>query len=83
MYKKKKKSTRGVPDLTELIPDYAFLCGERWFVVYNARKLSQMSEKTYQNFNFNNHTLFISIYWYRIFTNAIIKSRWYNLPRYL
>ncbi|WP_426605669.1 hypothetical protein [Spiroplasma endosymbiont of Glossina fuscipes fuscipes] len=42
-----------------------------------------MSEKTYQNFNFNNHTLFISIYWYRIFTNAIIKSRWYNLPRYL
>ncbi|KAF0850557.1 MAG: hypothetical protein EIB84_07240 [Spiroplasma poulsonii] len=80
---RKLRTSGGTLDLTELIPDYAFLCNERWFVIYRARKLRQMSEKTYQNFNFNNHTLFIGSYWYRIFTNGIIKSRWYNLPRYL
>ncbi|WHQ37252.1 hypothetical protein [Spiroplasma sp. SV19] len=80
---KKLKATGGKLDLTELIPNYAFLCGERWFVVYSATKLHQMSKNTYQNFNFNNHTLFIGIYWYRIFTNGIIKSRWYNMLCYL
>ncbi|WP_425379846.1 hypothetical protein [Spiroplasma endosymbiont of Stenodema calcarata] len=77
----KLESTNRTLDLNELIPDYSFYCGERWFVIYSIAKLGRMSRTTYQNFNFRNYTLLIGLYWYHIFTNGIIKSRWYNILR--
>ncbi|KAI93139.1 hypothetical protein [Spiroplasma melliferum] len=68
-------------DLSELIPDYAFVCNSTWFALYSIKKIQRMRTNTIRNLNFKQGTLLIGFYWYRIFINGIMQTRWYNLPR--